>query len=59
MPCIVDKESMNEIYDSCVLDYNKPEDCDLSKDIKTKYECKFWIKNEHKICQYCNQKIEN
>lgn len=45
MTCHVDIK-IGEIYQSCCLDYGKPEDCTLAKSIQSKHQCKHWVNNE-------------
>ena len=46
MVCIVDKKETNVIYENCVLDYHKPQDCAQSRGKKSRNECKFWLEKE-------------
>ena len=59
--CYVDFIQSGEHYDGCVLDYDKPQDCDVALSLiregKTRFDCKHWRQVEKKANEFKWQPI--
>lgn len=55
MGCYVDCE--HEIYDNCVIDKGKPEDCSIALENRftDRKQCRHWF--DEKVCECCGQRI--
>ena len=68
MACYVDVDrtgkGAGEVYPTCCLDYDKPEDCTYAEDLVAaglgkRENCKYWHESKPTKCQCCGQEIKD